>query len=72
MSISQNEAALNYPSSILGATFDSTTVTRYASLSYLENFKQIIGFSQLLEEGLSYKKHHNAKFSTAQNRRLSL
>ena len=66
MSVSQKEAALNHPSSILGATFDSTTVTRYASLSYLENFKQIIGFDQLLEEGLSYKKYHNSKFSTAQ------
>jgi len=53
MSVSQKEAALNHPSSILGATFDSTAVTRYASQSYLENFKQIIGFSQLLEEGFS-------------------
>lgn len=68
MSISQNEAALNHrhASSILGATFDSTTVTRYASLSYLENFKQIIGFRQLLKEGLSFKKHLNAKFSTTE------
>jgi hypothetical protein len=47
---------LNHPSSILGATFDSTTDTRYASQRYLENFKKIIGFRQLLGECLSYKK----------------
>ncbi|MDW7657292.1 MAG: IS1380 family transposase [Bacillota bacterium] len=56
---------MNRQNKILPAKFDNTTVTGYASLGYLENFKQKIGFRQLLESGISYNKYHNARFTTA-------
>jgi hypothetical protein len=65
MSLAQNRPALNYLSQILPAKFDNTTVTGNASLGYLENFKQKIGFRQLLESGISYDKYHNSRFTTA-------
>ena len=65
MSLAQNRPTLNRQNKILPAKFDNTTVTGYASLGYLENFKQKIGFRQLLEAGISYDKHHNSKFTTA-------
>lgn len=65
MSLAQNRPVLNHLSQILPAKFDNTTVTGNASLGYLENFKQKIGFRQLLESGISYDKYHNSRFTTA-------
>ena len=66
MSLAQNQFNLNHrKNKILPATFDNSTVTGHASLSYVDNFKKKIGFRQMLESGISYDKHHNAQFTTA-------
>ena len=65
MSLTQRKKNLNNSAAILPAKFDNTTVTGHASIHYLENFKQKIGFHQMLEDGISYSKHHNARFTTA-------
>ncbi len=57
------ESAHNRQNKILPAKFDNTDRQRPCLLGYLENFKQKIGFRQLLESGISYDKHHNAKFT---------
>lgn len=65
MSVAQKRSVLNNSAAVLPATFDSTSVTSHASLSYWESFKQKINFHKMLENGISYDKHHNAKFTTA-------
>ena len=65
MSLAHKTPHVKHPAAILPAKFDSTSVTKHASLAYLENFKQKIGFYQLLEETISYNKYHNSNFSTA-------
>ena len=65
MSLVHRTPHVKHQTAILPAKFDSTTVTRHASLAYLENFKLKIGFHQLLEETISYNKYHNSNFSTA-------
>jgi hypothetical protein len=65
MSIAHKQRSINHKVAILPAKFDSTTVTSLASLAYLEAFKQKIGFRQLLEQGITYTKRHNAWFRPA-------
>jgi len=65
MSLAHKQRSINHKVSILPAKFDSPTVTNRASLAYLEAFKQKIGFRQLLEQGITYKKRHNAWFRPA-------
>ena len=66
MSLAHRPPYVKHQTAVLPAKFDSTSVTKHASLAYLENFKQKIGFQQLLEETISYNKYHNASFSTAE------
>jgi hypothetical protein len=47
MLLAQNRLALNPPAAILLAKFDNQTITGHASWSYLESFKQKIGFHQM-------------------------
>jgi hypothetical protein len=65
MNLAHKKPSVKHPAAILPAKFDSTSVTKHASVAYLENFKQKIGFYQLLEENISYNKYHNSSFSTA-------
>ena len=65
MSLAHKQHSINHKVSILPAKFGSATVTSRASLAYLEAFKQKIGFRQLLEQGITYHKRHNALFNPA-------
>ena len=64
MSITKNQVQINTKATILPAKFDNETVTNHASIHYLESFKQKIHFRQILDNHITYEKHHNAKFST--------
>jgi hypothetical protein len=66
MILAQKQISLNRKQNILPAKFTNNTVSKHVSLSYLQNFKDKIGFSQLLENGLTYQKHHNCLFTTAE------
>lgn len=45
------------------AKFNNSTVSSNVTVTYLEAFKKRIGFRTLIENSLTYRKHHNAIFS---------
>jgi hypothetical protein len=47
----------------LPVTFDNHTVTQFGLFGFLEAFKQIIGWNQIVENHLSVKRRHNVKYS---------
>lgn len=49
----------------LKAEFNNNTVTSNATFTYIEALKRIIGFKELLESVITYKKAPNAQFTTA-------
>lgn len=49
----------------IDATFDNETVSNNAAFTYVEAFKNIIGFKSLLNKIISYKKGKNSTYSTA-------
>ncbi len=65
MSLAHKQPSIKSSAKILPAKFDNTTVTNRASMSYLDAFKDKIGFLQLLESGISYSKRHNSQFHVA-------
>ena len=44
-------------------TFDNLTVTQFGLFGYLEAFKQVVGFSSIVENNLSVNRRHNAMYS---------
>ena len=64
MSITKNNQQINTNFKILPAKFDNDTVTKHASINYLESFKEKIGFREMIGEYITYEKHHNSKFTT--------
>lgn len=46
----------------LPVTFDNQTITQFGLFSYLETFKKIIGWQQILEEYFDVKRHHNVTY----------
>ena len=66
MILAQNQISLNRNQNILPAKFTNSTVSKHASISYLQDFKDKIGLTQLLEDGLTYQKHHNCLFTTVE------
>lgn len=60
MSIPQKRKKLNIP-----AKFNNTSVSSNVSYTYIEAFKEKIGFRQLLLGKVSFDKHHNAKYDVA-------
>lgn len=65
--ISIPQAIIRYIKSLnLDAKFDNKTVTKVATFCYVELFKQVIGFKDLLRKGVAYKKSKNSLFSTVE------
>ena len=44
-------------------TFDNHTVTQFGLFGFLEAFKQVIGFSSIVEKNLAVNRRHNATYS---------
>ena len=44
-------------------TFDNLTVTQFGLFGFLEAFKQVIGFSSIVEKNLAVNRRHNATYS---------
>lgn len=65
MSITKNKQNLKTQSTIIPAKFNNDTVTKHASLNYMEEFKRKINFRETLENHFSHEKRNNSKFSTA-------
>jgi hypothetical protein len=47
----------------LPVTFDNQTITQFGLFGYLEAFKHLIGWQQIVKEHLSVNRRHNAKYS---------
>jgi len=48
----------------LRAKFNNRTVSKNVNISYLEAFKESIGFKEVLANNIKYDKHHNSKYPT--------
>lgn len=46
------------------ATFDNDTVSGHLSVTYFQSFLEEIGLPEILENCITYQKHHNSTFST--------
>lgn len=64
MSIAKNKINLNPKTKILPAKFDNETVTKHASVYYMEAFKKKIHLRPIMENYFTYEKHHNSTFPT--------
>lgn len=66
MMLSQKHKKCNRFSDLnIPATFDNKTVSNNASYTYVEAFKKTIGFKNLIEETIGYKKSANSRYSVA-------
>ena len=59
--IKQMEKKMNQAA--LPVTFDNQTITQFGLFGYLEAFKHVIGWKQLVEKHLLFTRRHNAKYS---------
>jgi len=50
----------------LPVTFDNETITAFGGFGVLEAFKQVIGFSLLVQKHLQVHRHHNCHYTAAQ------
>ena len=46
----------------LPVSFDNQTITQFGLFGFLEAFKHIIGWRQIVQEHLSVNRRHNAKY----------
>ena len=59
MILTQNSKKLNTK-----AKFCANNISSNVNFTFIECFKNKIGFKALLEKSVSYNKHHNAKHTT--------
>ena len=65
MSLSRNDQKTKSFSELnLQATFNNDTVSSNCTFTYMETFKEIIGFQNLIEKTITYQKPANSTFST--------
>jgi len=50
----------------LPVTFDNTTITAYGNFGLFEALKQVIGFTDMLQQHLTVRRHHNCSYSAAE------
>ena len=50
----------------LPVTFDNQTITAFGGFGMLEAFKQVIGFTQLVQRHLQVHRHHNCQYTATQ------
>jgi len=50
----------------LPVTFDNETITAFGGFGFLEAFKQVVGFSLLMQAHLQVHRHHNCHYTATQ------